>query len=153
MSVTSLSVLETAGQITVETFEVLADILTSPWSAYTYCDSVGAPPFQAPTEWAPIITELRQQADAATNPEQWAEITSLAAKIITGLDSAIRHAGGPAPGPVESITIKIVLPVLLEVTNRRSPLLHTILAAAFFTDQRLQDSYPQGLFAERWYSI
>ncbi|MBC7924822.1 MAG: hypothetical protein H7039_04125, partial [Bryobacteraceae bacterium] len=151
MSVTSVSVLRTAARITAETFEVLAEILTSPWSAYTYCDSVGAPPFRAPAEWAPTITQLREKAETAKTPEQWAEITSLTTKIIAGLRNAIRQAGGT--GPVESVTIKIVVPVLFEVTKRRSPVLHTILAVAFFSDQRLQDSYPQGLFAQRWYAI
>lgn len=153
MSVTSVTVLKTAGKITVETFEVLADILTSPWSAYQYCDSVGVPPFQVPAEWAPTLTQIRQKADVAESPEQWAEITSLAANIITGLKAALSNAAGPSAGPVESLILKVVLPVLLEVSKRQSPLIHTLLALAFFADQRLQDSYPQGLFAERWYRI
>src|SRR5262245_38897008 len=153
MSVTPLTVVETAGKITVETLEVLAHIVTSPWSAHTYCDAVGVPPFQVPGEWAPTIKQLRQKADAAKNPEQWAEVTSLASQVITGVVTALRNAGGPSPGPIETATIKVLLPVLFEATQRVSPLVHTLLALAFFADQRLQDSYPQGLFAERWQAI
>ena len=152
MSVTPLTVVETAGKITVETLEVLADIMTSPWSAYTYCDSVGVPPFTMPGEWSTTVRQLRTKADAAKNPEQWAEVTSLATQVINGVVSALLNAG-PSPGPIESATVKVLLPVLLEGTKRVSPLLHTLLALAFFADQRLQDSYPQGLFTDRWYKI
>jgi len=149
MSVTPVTIARTAGQITVETVEVLVDILTSPQSAFEYCDAVGLPSIAPSTEWKPAVQELREKADAAKDPEQWAEITSLAAKILFGISDAFRHAPGPAPGTLESVTIKIVIPVLLEVTKRYSTFWHTALALLFFTDQRLQDSYPQGLFIER----
>lgn len=97
--------------------------------------------------------ELRAKANVAQSPEQWAEITSLAAKIITGLAAAITKAGGPASGPIESGTLKIVMPVLLYVTKKYSTGLYVALVAVFFMNQRLQDSYPQGLFAERCYAI
>ena len=153
MSVTSVSILQTAGRITVETLEVLIDIMGSPWSAYQYCDAVGQPPFPVDGEWAPTVQDIRKKADAAQDPEQWAEIIALSAKVLTAIGNAVRHAGGPAPGAVESGLVRIVVPVLLEVTKKHSALLHTLLAAAFFADQRLQEDYPQGLFAERWYAI
>lgn len=149
MSVTPATIARTAGKITVETIEVLVDILTSPRSAFDYCDAVGLPSIAPSTEWKPAVQELREKADAAKDPEEWAEITSLAAKILFGISDAFRHAPGPAPGTLESVTIKIVIPVLLEVTKRYSTFWHTALALLFFTDQRLQDSYPQGLFIER----
>jgi hypothetical protein len=121
MSFTSLTVIETAGKITVETLEDLLSIMTSPWAAYTYCDAVGVPPFPVPGEWAPTIRQLRQKADAAKDPEQWAEIISLASQVITGLQSALRNAGGPSPGPVETAIIKVLVPLLRSQQARQSP--------------------------------
>ena len=153
MSVTSLSIITTAGHITVETLEVLVDVLSSPWSAYQYCDAVGVPPFAFDGEWTTTVAEIRQKADAAEDPEQWAEIVSLGVKIIDGIVAAIRNAPGPSPSLEEKLAVKIVVPVLLEVSKRYNPVIHTLLALAFFTDQRLQDSIPQGLFAERWWAL
>ncbi len=110
------------------------------------------PPFPG-GEWSKTVGDLRTAADAAKDPEDWAEIINLAAKVIDGLQQAISGSAPGAPGALESLLVKVLTPVLLEVSRKISPLLHTILALAFFTDQRLQDSFPEGLFAERWYHI
>ncbi len=152
MSVTPGSIVKTAATITAETFITLADILTDPASAHEYCDAVGVPPFPG-GEWTATVAEIRAKADVADHPEQWAEIISLGSKVINGLQQAISGGAPGGPSALESGVVKIVVPVLLEVSRKKSPLLHTILALAFFTDQRLQDSVPEGLFAERWYRI
>lgn len=154
MTVTSVSIIKTAAEITVETFTTLFDIITDPNSAHEYCDAVGVPPFEGGGEWTTTVAEIRAKADTAKTPEQWAEIIGLGSKVINGLQQAIA-GGGPshAPGALESAIVKIVVPVLLEVSRKKSPMIHTLLALAFFTDQRLQDSFPEGLFAERWYHI
>ena len=166
MSVTSLTVLEYVGRITIETLEVLIDIMESPQSAYLYCDAIGLPPIGPSAEWAPAVQELRQKGDAATAPEHWAEITELAIKLIAGLKAKFADnlpPGSVTPGFVESISTKVVLPVLLYVLPRFDYLtwmnttvrfiIYAVLEVSFFADQRLQDDYPQGLFAERWSAI
>lgn len=157
MSVTPLGVLKAAGRITLETLEVLVDILTDPSRAHTYCDKVGVPPFTPSAEWTPAVAQLREKADAAKSAEQWAEVSALAIKILNGIHEKLAGDGLPGPGAVEAGLLKIVTPVLLYVIPKvhvpGNVLVYTILAAIYFTDQRLQASYPQGLFAERWGAI
>jgi hypothetical protein len=152
VSVTPGTILKTAAKITVDTFVTLGDIMSDPASAHDYCDAVGVPPFPD-GEWSATVAELRAKADAADDPEQWAEIINLGAKVINGLQKAIGGSAPGAPGALESAIVKVVVPVALEVSRKVSPTLHTLLALAFFTDQRLQDSFPEGLFAERWYRV
>ncbi|MFZ4576512.1 MAG: hypothetical protein ACOYN0_19170, partial [Phycisphaerales bacterium] len=149
-SVTTLKVLKAAAMVTLETLEVLVDILTDPAKAHAYCDAVGVPPFAPSSEWKPAVTRLREKADAAKSPEEWAEITSLAIKIIGGINDAISNPDAPGPGIGESFLTKILMPVLLHTTPKASVTLYSILAVLHFTDQRMQDSYPQGLLSERW---
>lgn len=164
MSVTSVTILKTAAQVTVETLEVLRDILGDPRAAFAYYDAVGLPSASPSAEWTSSVGELREKADAAEeageDPEQWARTITLAAQVINGLVAFLSATDSPPATSGEAadrkatVAIKILLPVLLEVTKRRRlPLLHALIAFVFFTDQRLQDSYPQGLIGERWYAI
>ena len=153
MSVTPGTILKTAAKITVDTFVTLGDIMSDPASAHDYCDAVGVPPFPG-GEWSAAVAELRAKADAADDPEQWAEIINLGAKVINGLQKAIGgSAPGAPPGPWSRRSSRSSFPCCSEVSRKVSPTLHTLLALAFFTDQRLQDSFPEGLFAERWYHV
>jgi hypothetical protein len=164
MSVTSVTILKTAARVTVETLEVLRDILGDPRAAFAYYDAVGLPSASPPAEWTSSVQELREKADAAEeageDPEQWARIITLAAQVINGLVAFLSAAGPPPATSAEgvdrkaTVAMKILFPVLLLVTKHlRLPFLHWAIAFLFFTDQRLQESYPQGLIGERWYAI
>lgn len=166
MIATATNVIIYSVRVTVETLEVLIDIMGSPESAYAYCDAVGLPYVGASSEWAPAVQQLRSKLESSVTPEDYAETAALAAKIISGIAGAINQQitpGGTVPGTLESIIIKLVVPILLFVLPRFDHLtsipktfrfvLYAILVLAFFTDQRLQEDHPQGLFVDRWYTI
>ena len=149
MSVGPGAILETAAEITVETFSLLADIMVDPWSAHAYCDAVGVPAFSG-GEWSDAVAEMRTALANEQDPERYARAVDLIAKVINGLHKAIEGGAPGDPGKLESFVVKIVTPVLLKVTRDKWPVIHAILALAFLTDQRLQDSFAEGLFADRW---
>ena len=144
MSFGPLTFAEYVGRISIETLEVLMDIMESPQSAYLYCDAVGLPPIGPSTEWAPAVQELRQKGDAATEPEHWAEITELVIKLIAGLKAKFLDQLPPsstAPGFVESISTKVLLPVLLYVLPRFDYLTWMNPTARFFFYAVLEVSF------------
>ena len=166
MNLNVFSLIKTAGKITVETLSALVDILGSPWTAYHFCDAVGLPPIGGSGDWAPAIQELRAKADAATKPEHWAEVTTLALAILGGIKGKFLDElppGSVQPGTAEALTVKIVMPVLLFVLPRfdiapsipKTPrmIVFGVVAGLFFIDQRLQDDHAQGLILDRWGAI
>src|SRR4051794_19007292 len=152
MSVGPGAVLEAAAEITVDTFSLLADIMTDPWSAHAYCDAVGVPAFSG-GEWSDAVGEMRAALANEQDPERYARAVDLIAKVINGLHKAIAGGAPGDPGKLESFVLKILTPLLLKVTRDKWPVIHAILALAFLTDQRLQDSFAEGLFADRWYHV
>ena len=110
------AILETAAEITVETFSLLADIMTDPWSAHAYCDAVGVPAFSG-GEWSDAVAEMRTALADEQDPERYARAVDLIAKVINGLHKAIEGGAPGDPGKLESFVVKIVTPVLLKVTR------------------------------------
>lgn len=146
--------------IAVETLERAAEIMLSPGTAEQYFDAVGVPPTQGATEWAPAVTDLRAQLDAAKDPDHYAQIAKNAAVVFGGLQKAIHGSNSPLD-PADTF-YRVLVPVLLRVLAvPKSPEfprsaafpVYVAVAALSFIDQRLQDDYPQGLFEQRWLAV
>lgn len=151
----SWAVAKTVGEITVETIETLVSILIRPHRADAYCAAVDLPPIRLKDgdeekEWSDTVAEVRNFFEAADDPTKYAAATSSAVTFINAIGSKLVSSdSGPGQPVTETIIFKLIAPILVHVTQRRSKMLYTALVALLMIDQRMQDSLPGGTFTDR----
>jgi hypothetical protein len=159
---TTIDIIRTAVEITVETLEATVKSVIISWHADRYCDAVGLPPTQPAKEWAPAVADLRTRMEAASDPAQYAEIAKDAFTLLNGINSALSQSGGSASTDVADALYRAILPILLFVlpnapsvhrSKSAGLIVYSILVGLVLIDQRFQESYPQGLMEQRFYAL
>ncbi len=137
--------------VVLDTVETLVLILLDRRQAARYCDAVSLPPLVAPSsnEWSATVEQLRRDFEAADDPAKYAGITDKVTRLIEGIAAALGPSAGPNPPTTEAILFKLMVPILLLVTQRSHKTVYVALVALVMIDQRLQDSLPDGTFTGR----
>ena len=158
---TGEDILRTALEISVQTLEVLVKSVFVSWHAEDYCDKVGLPPTQGAGEWASSVSDLRKRMEATDDPAAYAQIAKDAMVLIGAIGGAITN-NSSAPFDATDVLYRALIPILLKitadprsgkVTNSKAAGLYVLLAGLTLVDQRLQDSYAQGLVEMRFMSV
>ena len=153
-------IVRTALEVTIETVEAVVKSVLISWHAHDFCDKVGLPPTDGAEEWKPIIADLRARMEATDDPTAYAQIAKDAMVLLNAIGGALKGQGGQID-PVD-IMYRAMVPILLKVTaDPRSGKVTNSAAATFFVaiaavsmiDQRLQDSYAQGLVEMRFMAV
>jgi hypothetical protein len=148
----------TALKIFLDTLETLVISVLPPWHAQRYTDATNTPPITQASEWAGVVADLRKRMEASSKPEQYAQIAKDAATLLGAIQNAI--SGSNAPLDPADTMYRLLLPVLLKTCadpisapRTGAKVLFFAIAALTFIDQRLQDSYSQGVFETRWLAV
>jgi hypothetical protein len=159
---TSKDIIRTALSITLDTLRTLIDSVFISWRAHEYCDAVGVPPTEGAREWSSTVSDLQARMEATTDPAQYAQITKDALVLLRAINGALSKTPGTgSPDPADTL-YRALVPILMAVlANPRSGRvsggfgrgLYIILAMLWLVDQRIQDSYPQGLMEQRFYAV
>jgi hypothetical protein len=159
---TGKDILRTALEISLQTLETLIDSIVFSWRAQYYCDAVGLPPELGANEWTSSVASLRSRMEATDDPTAYAQIAKDAAVLLNAIGGALaKKPGGGSIDPTDAM-YRVLLPVLLavsadprsgKVTNSAARLFYVALAGLSLVDQRIQDSYPQGLVEARFLSV
>jgi hypothetical protein len=157
---TGEDILRTALEVTIDTLEALVKSVFVSWHAHDYCDKVGLPPTEGAAEWGSSVSDLRKRMEATDDPTAYAQIAKDAMVLLNAIGAALKGQPG-APDPVD-VMYRALVPILLKITadprsgkvpNSKAATLYLLLSALALVDQRIQDSYAQGLVEMRFMAV
>lgn len=154
-------ILRSALEVTLQTLEALVGSVFVSWHAHVFCDKVGLPPTEGAKEWSGVVSNLRKRMEATEDPADYAQIAKDAMVLLNAIGGALKGHGSTPPDPVD-VWYRAMIPILLKitadprsgrVTNSAAATLYTIIAGLSLVDQRIQDSYAQGLVEMRFLAV
>jgi hypothetical protein len=151
----------TALDLLLETLETSIHSVFVSWHAQDYCDKVDLPPKEGAQEWTGIVADLRKRMESTDDPVEYAQIAKDAMVLLNALGGALKSDGSTPLDPTD-VMYRALIPILLmvtanprsgKVTNSAAATLFVVLAGLSLIDQRIQDSYAEGLVEMRFFSI